>query len=972
MTPERWLKAQEILVAATERELGSRAAFLEDACRGDAELRSEVESLLSTFEDAPSGFLQSPAIEGVPAFSPTGRPGPGALRKGTRLGPYEILSPLGAGGMGEVYRAKDERLGREVAIKVLSAELSLDASRVKRFEKEARSASALNHPNIVTVYDFGSSDRLSYIVMEKVDGETLRKLVSGGPVPIKKLLGIATQIADGLGRAHEGGIVHRDLKPENVMVTKDGLVKILDFGLAKLTSTGSGSDEGSKLPTGSGTTPGVVMGTVGYMSPEQASGAMVDYRSDQFSFGSIVYEMLTGKRAFQGKTPIDVLGAILNEEPQPIAAVSPQVPTQLRWIVERCLAKEPRQRYSSTDDLARDLATLRDHLSEATSGAASGARAKRRFWRPALLGVVALLLVAGAIFQFTRPQASPPRELKLRQLTSNSAENPVKDGAISPDGKYLVYTDGTGMHIELIETGEAQSVPEPEALKGRGVVWETGPWFPNSTRFLANAHEHPTGSSSKGSSIWAASVLGGAPRKLREEAVAYSVSPDGASIAFGTNPGEFGDREIWLMDPAGEQARKLYEADADSGIAPLYWFRDGQRVAYIKTDKSGDTWVSRDLKGGPVTTIFPPSETSRITVETWLPDGRLIYTLPEPDGFYECNYWEMRLDEHTGRPLGGAKRLTNWAGSCMGDSSATADGKRLAFKKQTLRFTGYLADLAAGGTRIENTRHFTLTDSKDFPTDWTADSKAVILLSNRTGRFGIYKQLLNGEAAELIVTGTAGFGSPRVSPDGNWILYRRDEDASKGMDIMRVPITGGSPQVIFTARPGNGFFRARSPSSLCAIAEPTEDRKQLVITAFDVVKGRGQELTRFDIDPNTGFWNLDLSPDGTRIAIIRSPEGPIQILSLQGQPTQEIKVKGWRDLLSVSWAAGGKGLFAFNGPQGSAVLLHVDLQGNAQVLWKSHGNGGPGQGGPFPSPDGRHLAMIDAATESNFWMMEHF
>ena len=236
-----------------------------------------------------------------------------------RLGPYEILSPLGAGGMGEVYRAKDERLGREVAIKVLSAELSQDASRVKRFEKEARSASALNHPNIVTVYDMGASEGVSYIAMERVDGETLRKLVSSGPIPVKKLLPIATQVADGLARAHEAGIVHRDLKPENVMVTRDGLVKILDFGLAKLASTGSGSDEGSKLPTVSGTTPGVIMGTVGYMSPEQAGGATVDFRSDQFSFGSILYELVTGKRAFTGKTPIDVLGAILNDEPQPIA-----------------------------------------------------------------------------------------------------------------------------------------------------------------------------------------------------------------------------------------------------------------------------------------------------------------------------------------------------------------------------------------------------------------------------------------------------------------------------------------------------------------------------------------------------------------------------------------------------------------------------------------------------------------------------
>jgi serine/threonine protein kinase len=331
-----------------------------------------------------------------------------ALLAGTRLGPYEILAPLGAGGMGEVYRARDSRLSREVAIKVLPTELSSDVERLKRFEKEARSASSLNHPNIVSVYDIGESRGTYFIAMELVGGQTLRKMLNEGALPTKRLLTVAAQMADGLAKAHSAGIVHRDLKPENVMVTKDGFVKILDFGLAKLTQREDGSAVTKSPTVSAGTGPGIVMGTVGYMSPEQALGKALDFQSDQFSFGSILYEMATGKRAFARDNAPETLTAIIREEPEPLSAAAPSTPAPLRWVVERCLAKEPEERYASTSDLGRELRTIRDHLSEATLGAATSV-AERSARKVSRLWLLAAILGTGfAVWRLTRSSAATP------------------------------------------------------------------------------------------------------------------------------------------------------------------------------------------------------------------------------------------------------------------------------------------------------------------------------------------------------------------------------------------------------------------------------------------------------------------------------------------------------------------------------------------------------------------------------------
>src|SRR5467141_2583747 len=283
------------------------------------------------------------------------------LAAGARCGPYEIISLLGTGGMGEVYRARDPRLGRDIAIKFLPDSLVISRERLDRFEQEARSASALNHPNIVTIYELGHVESTHYIAMELIEGRTLRELLACGSMPALKVIQIAAQIADGLAKAHEVGIIHRDLKPENLMVSSEGLVKILDFGLAKLAGVG-----GELFGAGTidlQTSAGAVLGTVEYMSPEQASGGLIDLRSDQFSFGLVLYEMVTGKRAYQRTTKLESLVAILRETPEPIGSLPQDLPIPLCWVIERCLAREPEKRYISTRDLARDLAAMHGHLS---------------------------------------------------------------------------------------------------------------------------------------------------------------------------------------------------------------------------------------------------------------------------------------------------------------------------------------------------------------------------------------------------------------------------------------------------------------------------------------------------------------------------------------------------------------------------------------------------------------------------------
>jgi len=411
MTPERWEQIRAVLAKALELAPDERHAFLNRACSSDQSLRREVETLLDSSADVRSTFLQS--------YTPRV-----TLTSGTRLGEYEVKSLVGAGGMGEVYRARDSRLGRDVAIKVLPSSLSADSDRLRRFEQEARAAAALNHPNILAVFQMGTYEGAPYLVSELLEGETLREQIKRGRLPLRKVIDYGVQIARGLAAAHEKGIVHRDLKPENLFVTKDGRLKILDFGLAKLTQPQSSSEQ-SALTLTEGTEAGVVMGTVGYMAPEQVRGQATDHRADIFAFGAILYEMLAGKRAFQKPTSPETMTAILNEDPPGISQIAADVPPALQRVVHRCMEKNPEQRFQSASDLAFALDALSESGGSSPSAraakAAPGAAKRWKIIVPA--AVFALALSIGGYFYFhRRPKLSDKDTIVLADFANSTGD----------------------------------------------------------------------------------------------------------------------------------------------------------------------------------------------------------------------------------------------------------------------------------------------------------------------------------------------------------------------------------------------------------------------------------------------------------------------------------------------------------------------------------------------------------------------
>jgi hypothetical protein len=814
------------------------------------------------------------------------------LRAGARVGPYEVQSPLGVGGMGEVYRARDVRLERSVALKVLPESLSLEKERLHRFEKEARSASALNHPNIVTIYEVGTSEGVSYIAMELVEGKTLRDLLHAGALALRRLLPLAAQMADGLAKAHEAGIVHRDLKPENVMVTKDGLVKILDFGLAKLTQAGEEAAAESQLPTMTrATEPGTILGTVGYMSPEQASGRELDARSDQFSFGSILYEMATGKRAFEHGTKVQTLAAIIDEEPEAIGKVNPRLPANFCWIVDRCLAKDPEGRYASTKDLARDLAAQRDHASEIylPGAAGPGPRRSTRVRRSVLAATAAAVVVTIAFFAGerigTRRALEAPRPVE-KPLTFRRGY--ITGARFAPDGQTVIYSaawDGKPSEIFTTRIDSPESRPLGIFPAGIFAVSSTGemavslgcedrwdPCFGTLARVPLNST---------------------APREVLENVGSADWSPDGKTLAaIHVVEGKYR-----LEYPIG---KVLYETEGF--------------LSHLRVSPRGDLAFfehpRRDSTGGAVCVVDSKGLKRSLTGQ-YLAVGGLLWGRDGDEVFFG-NRVDAARRSVSGVNLSGRVRPAPWV---LGLDDVSREGRFLFAQNPT---RADIMGLTPGSTKERNLSWLGLSVAADL----SNDGRTLLFFESGPGSrgyFSAYRRRTDGSDASFL-----GEAKPlALSPDEKFALAIQSLPAPH---LALLPMGAGEPR---------SFPSGNIVQYHWAFFFP--DGRRIGIAAEE--KNRPVRSYVQDLDGGSprpfgeeGMRATLVSPDGNEIAGSTS-EGHFRYPASAGGPGRPIAGTEPDDFL-VQWSADGKSLFVRGAEDRPLTLYRVDLASGKRERWK--------------------------------------
>ncbi len=840
---------------------------------------------------------------------------------GQTLAHYQIEEKLGEGGMGVVYRALDTHLDRPVAIKVLRAGAAADPERKKRFVQEAKTASALNHPNIVHIYDIDNAAGVDFIAMEFVDGKTLDHWIGRKGLDTASALKYAVQIADALAAAHAVPLIHRDIKPGNIMVTEAGHVKVLDFGLAKLVEPATDQDRTATLGQTPRTQEGIILGTVAYMSPEQASGRKLDPRSDIFSFGSVLYEMLTGQRAFQGENQISTLAAILNKEPKPVSEQLATVPRDLERVISRCLRKDPARRIQTMIDLKVALEELKEESdSDRLSAAFPAPPPARRFW-PAIAVAAVILAAAVAVVVWLRSRAPAPTEsLVLTRLTSDSGL--TSDPAISADGKLVAYASDRGGDGNL-------DIWVQQVAGGKSVRLTNHLADDSDAAFSPDSSSIAFRSEREGGGIYVVSTLGGGDERLiAAQGRRPWFSPDGKLIAYtvGHRGGSLmapGTGKIYVTPAAGGAPRQLFAEMASAGY-PV-WSPDGKRLLFRATARGvplaerSDWWVA-PLDGGPAvkTGAFPILSrlglTEFITVGDWLAGDRILFSASQGDS---TNLWQVTLDPATSQIIGEPQRLTSGTGREAQPSAAASSG-RLVFASlaENLDLWSLPVDAALGKVTGEMAR-LTQDAADDLFPGLSADGSKLVFVSGRRGNLGLrLKNLADGRETVLAATSGRAAGA-EITADGTKVAYAVLEDRRLVSYLVTLGPNGptGLPQKLCD---DCGWPAAWSSDGTILLFQfpfgASRDVSLLKIPSGERVKLAGP----VGVD-------LALSPDNRWVAFGRNPDpgrGQIFVAALAGDKIgAPIPVTGGQERDShARWSPDGRLLYFFSDRDGFRCL----------------------------------------------------
>ena len=1000
MDPERWNRLESLYHSALNRPAPERDAYLSEVCADDAALREEVRTLIAKHEQS-GNFIDSTVFDiGIRAMAEEEAMfGPGKM-----IGHYLILDVIGRGGMGEVYLARDPRLGRKVALKLLPRALKGDAERVWRFRQEARAASAVSHPNIAHVYDVGEAEGLFYTAIEYVEGVTLRQRITEGKLNLREALYVALQIAEALAAAHAAGVVHRDVKPENVMVRHDGYVKVLDFGLAKLVErlkTSMPGEQRAPAATLVHSEPGVVMGTVSYMSPEQARGKPVDARTDVWSLGVVLYELLTGRRPFEGESAGDIMVSILEREPEPLARLRSDIPTDIERVVTKALAKDPASRYQSAGDMASELRRVSQRLGPHGDARASSAYAGqgplatslmetdgqpearspeqgyaahtasaervrrtvgmrhvvsrlRQHKRGALLFGAAFILMAGSVLYTlyrlsSRTGAGALRARPERSMTKLTTSGRARHAAISPDGKYVVYAANgdAGQSLWLRQAGTTRDV-QIDAHGDYGKLT----FSPDGTRlyytnFFGDLYQMP--------------ILGGVKNKITAGVDSpVTFSPDGSRLAFvRQNHPAKGESSLIVANSDGSEERVLAarkKRDRFASARPA-WSPDGKSIACAAS--SNDSHVAYvnvievRLEDGTERTISP-QRWFEVGAVAWLAGGDgLVVLASEQEGILSPQIWQLSY------PSGEVRRISNDF-NAYGDLSLTADSDVLVTVLEgEFHNVWVLPEGKTAGARQITRAAGTYVDLR-----WTPDGK-LVFASNASGGWEIWTLEQNGDVRKQLTVTSGANGTPMFTPDGRYIVFTSLRAGTA--NIWRMDADGGNPKQLTSGDWEENVVC--SPDGQWVVYESGRFG-EMGLWKVSLEGGAPVRLTE-------GASSLPaISPDGKQIAFsykdsrADSRERVAVIPFGGGQPVRYFDIPvpfPWR---GVKWAPDGR------------ALIFIDTRGGVSNLWSQPIGGGPAkQLTDFKaeeifyfdwSRNGEHLAFVRGSQFGDVVMISSF